>query len=149
MKKLLLSAIVVIASVMSTNAQSGKEKGEAYLAENAKKDGVKTTASGLQYKMMKEGTGKQPKATDTVKVHYRGTFLDGKEFDSSYSRNMPTEFPLNGVIPGWTEGVQLLKEGGKCTLYVPSKLAYGERGFPGAIPPNETLIFEIELIEVK
>jgi FKBP-type peptidyl-prolyl cis-trans isomerase len=130
-------------------AQSDKEKGEAFLKENATKEGVKTLPSGLQYKHEKEGTGKSPKATDTVKVHYRGTLIDGKEFDSSYKRNEPIEFPLNGVIKGWTEGVQLMKEGGKTMLYIPSHLAYGERGAPGAIPPNATLVFEIELLQVK
>jgi FKBP-type peptidyl-prolyl cis-trans isomerase FkpA len=97
-----------------------------------------------------EGTGKSPAATDLVKVHYRGTLLDGTEFDSSYKRNSPAEFPLNRVIPGWTEGVQLMKEGGKSIFYIPSNLAYGERGTPGGpIGPNQTLIFEIELLEVK
>jgi FKBP-type peptidyl-prolyl cis-trans isomerase len=149
MKNLLLSAIVVIATAMSTYAQAGKEKGEAFLAENAKKEGVKTTASGLQYKMVKEGTGKQPTAADTVKVHYRGTLIDGKEFDSSYARKQPIEFPLNGVIKGWTEGLQLMKEGGKCLLYIPSALAYGKRGAGDLIGPDETLVFEVELLEVK
>src|SRR5260221_5333406 len=131
-------------------AESAIEKGSKFLAENAKKEGVKTTASGLQYKILKEGTGKRPKATDTVKVHYRGTLLDGTEFDSSYKRGEPIEFPLNRVIPGWTEGVQLAKEGGKIQLFIPSKLAYGESGTPGGpIGPNEALIFEIELIQVK
>ena len=111
---------------------------------------MKTTASGLQYKVLKEGTGKTPKATDTVQVHYRGTLLDGKEFDSSIKRGEPATFPLNRVIKGWTEGVQLMKEGGKTLLYIPSKLAYGPRGTPGGpIGPNETLIFEIELLQVK
>ncbi|MEX1119715.1 MAG: FKBP-type peptidyl-prolyl cis-trans isomerase [Terrimicrobiaceae bacterium] len=99
--------------------------------------------------MITEGQGKSPKATDTVKVNYRGTLLDGTEFDSSYKRNEPIEFPLNRVIPGWTEGVQFLKEGGKIELYIPSKLAYGSRGAGGAIGPDETLIFGIELLEVK
>jgi FKBP-type peptidyl-prolyl cis-trans isomerase len=125
------------------------EAGKAFLAENSKKEGVKTTSSGLQYKMLKEGTGKAPKATDTVLVHYRGTLINGKEFDSSYKRNEPIEFPLDGVIKGWTEGVQLVKEGGKIQLFIPSELAYGSRGAPGAIGPNETLVFEIELLQVK
>ena len=134
----------------SLMAQSGLEQGQAYLAENAKKPGVKTTASGLQYTVLKEGTGKSPKATDTVLVHYRGTLLNGTEFDSSYKRNQPIEFPLNGVIPGWTEGVQLMKEGAKYQFVIPSNLAYGRRGTPGGpIGPDETLIFEVELLKVR
>jgi FKBP-type peptidyl-prolyl cis-trans isomerase len=135
---------------MTTMADSATEKGEKFLKENATKEGVKTTASGLQYKIVKEGTGKSPKSTDTVLVHYRGTLLDGTEFDSSYKRNEPISFPLNRVIPGWTEGLQLVKEGGKAILYIPSKLAYGESGTPGGpIGPNETLIFEVELLKVQ
>lgn len=130
-------------------AQTALEKGKAFLAENASKPGVQQTASGLQYKILKEGSGKSPKATDTVLVHYRGTLLDGTEFDSSYKRNQPISFPLNRVIPGWTEGLQLAKEGGKIELYIPSQLAYGSRGAGGAIGPDETLIFEVELLEVK
>lgn len=134
----------------TTMADSALEKGKQFLKDNANKDGVKTTASGLQYKIVKEGTGKSPKATDTVLVHYRGTLLDGSEFDSSYKRNQPISFPLNHVIAGWTEGLQLLKEGGKAILYIPSKLAYGESGTPGGpIGPNETLIFEVELLKVE
>jgi len=107
-----------------------------------------TTASGLVYESIKEGTGDSPKATDTVKVHYRGTFLDGKEFDSSYKRGEPTEFPLNGVIRCWTEGVQRMKPGGKAKLTCPASIAYGSRGAGGVIPPNATLNFEIELLSV-
>lgn len=107
------------------------------------------TASGLRYLMLTEGKGASPKATDEVTVHYRGTFLDGTEFDSSYSRNEPTSFPLNRVIPGWTEGLQLMKEGGKAVFYIPYQLAYGEQGMPGAIPPQSDLIFEVELIKVN
>ena len=143
-----LGAAITLAPV-TTMADPATEKGEKFLKENASKDGVKTTPSGLQYKIVKEGTGKSPKATDTVLVHYRGTLLDGTEFDSSYKRNAPISFPLNQVIPGWTEGLQLVKEGGKAILYIPSKLAYGERGAGGAIGPNETLIFEVELLKVN
>ena len=108
--------------------KANKEASEKFLANNAKEAGVKVTASGLQYKIIEEGTGKSPKATDTVKVHYKGTLVDGTTFDSSIERGQPIEFPLNGVIPGWTEGLQLLKEGGKAMLYIPSNLGYGERG---------------------
>jgi FKBP-type peptidyl-prolyl cis-trans isomerase FkpA len=108
-----------------------------------------TTKSGLVYQSLKEGSGASPAATDTVKVHYRGTFQDGREFDSSYKRGQPTEFPLNGVIPCWTEGVQLMKPGGKARLTCPPAIAYGERGAGGVIPPNSTLNFEIELVSVK
>jgi FKBP-type peptidyl-prolyl cis-trans isomerase len=130
-------------------AQSALEQGQAFMQENAKKDGVKSTPSGLQYKVITEGTGKSPKATDTVLVHYRGTLIDGTEFDSSYKHNEPIEFPLNGVIPGWTEGVQLMKEGSKYQFVIPSKLAYGQRGAPPVIPPDSTLIFEVELLKVR
>lgn len=125
------------------------EKGKNYLAENGKKSGVKTTDSGLQYEELKAGAGAMPTAQDTVKVHYRGTLIDGTEFDSSYSRNEPVSFPLNGVIPGWTEGLQLIKEGGKGRLVIPSDLAYGPGGMGNAIGPNETLIFEVELLEIN
>jgi FKBP-type peptidyl-prolyl cis-trans isomerase FkpA len=108
-----------------------------------------TTKSGLVYQSIKDGSGTSPAATDTVKVHYRGTFQDGKEFDSSYKRGEPTEFPLNRVIPCWTEGVQLMKPGGKARLTCPPAIAYGERGAGGVIPPNSTLNFEIELVSVK
>ncbi len=130
-------------------ADSAKEKGQAYLAENAKKEGVKTTPSGLQYKVVKEGTGKTPTTSSTVKVHYRGTLIDGKEFDSSYKRNEPIEFEVTGVIKGWTEGLQLMKEGAKYLFYIPSNLAYGSSGAGGVIGPDETLIFEVELLQVK
>ena len=111
--------------------------------------GPVTTASGLVYESLKDGTGDSPKATDTVKVHYKGTFPDGKEFDSSYKRGEPTEFPLNRVIPCWTEGVQRMKPGGKAKLTCPPSIAYGERGAGGVIPPNATLTFEIELVSVR
>ena len=148
--KISCAALVATFSVAPLMADPNLEKGEAFLKENAAKEGVKTTASGLQYKVLKEGTGKSPKATDTVEVHYKGTLLDGTEFDSSYKRSAPATFPLNRVIPGWTEGVQLMKEGAKYQFTIPSKLAYGESGTPGGpIPPNSTLIFEVELISVK
>ena len=124
--------------------------GEAYLAANAKKGGVKVTPSGLQYKVIKPGTGKvSPKATDTVKVHYHGTTIDGTVFDSSVERGEPVSFPLNGVIPGWTEGVQLMKEGDKFQFVIPSKLAYGEQGAGGKIGPNSTLVFDVELLSIE
>lgn len=130
-------------------AQKAESDSNSFLTENAKKAGVQTTASGLQYKIIKEGTGKQPTATSRVIVHYKGQLTDGKVFDSSYDRGEPVEFPLNQVIPGWTEGLQLLKEGGKATLYIPAKLGYGEQGVPGTIPPNSTLIFDVELLKVQ
>jgi FKBP-type peptidyl-prolyl cis-trans isomerase FkpA len=145
---LILTAVTIALAPMS-NADSALEKGQAFLKENARKEGVKTTSSGLQYKITKEGTGKNPKATDTVVVHYKGTTIDGKEFDSSFKRGEPATFPLNGVIKGWTEGLMYLSEGGKATLYIPSELAYGKRGAPGAIGPDETLIFDVELIKIK
>lgn len=132
-------------------AEAGKaarEAGEKFLAENAKKPGVKVTASGLQYEVLTEGTGKQPKATDTVRCHYEGTLIDGTIFDSSYKRNEPCDFGLNQVIKGWTEGVQLMSEGAKYRFYIPFNLAYGERGAGGSIPPYAALIFDVELITV-
>ena len=150
LSKMCCALAIATASVPTLMAETDLEKGEAFLKENAKKEGVKTTASGLQYKVIKEGEGKSPKATDTVKVNYEGKLIDGKIFDSSYKRGEPIEFPLNGVIPGWTEGVQLMKEGATYEFVIPSKLAYGERGAPGGtIPPNATLIFKVELIQVK
>ena len=147
MIRLLLTLTLLPLLAMTASAD---DKGQEFLKENAKKEGVKTLPDGLQYKVIKEGEGKSPKATDTVSVHYRGTLIDGTEFDSSYKRNEPTEFPVNRVIKGWTEALQLMKEGSKWTLYIPSNLAYGERGFPGSpIGPNATLIFEIELLKVK
>ena len=130
-------------------AQTPLEKGVAFLQENGRKEGVQTTPSGLQYTVLQPGAGRAPKATDTVLVHYRGTLLDGTEFDSSYGRNAPIEFPLNQVIAGWTEGVQLMQEGAKYRFFIPSQLAYGRRGAGGAIGPDETLIFEVELLKVR
>ncbi len=131
-------------------ATKNKEAGAKFLAENKSKPGVKTTASGLQYKVIKEGTGKIPKDTDTVSTNYRGTLINGTEFDSSYKRNEPTSFPVNRVIKGWTEALEMMKVGSKYQLFIPAELAYGERGAPaGGIGPNETLIFEIELLEIK
>lgn len=131
------------------NGRKAKEAGEKYLAENAKKDGVKVTASGLQYLVIKDGTGKQPKATDSVKCHYEGFLVDGTLFDSSLQRGEPATFPLGGVIAGWTEGLQLMKEGAKYRFFIPYNLGYGEAGAAGSIPPYSTLIFDVELIEVK
>lgn len=126
-----------------------KAAGEAFLAENGKKDGVVTLPSGLQYQVLKEGDGKKPSATDQVVCHYEGTLIDGTVFDSSYQRNQPATFGLNQVIPGWTEGVQLMQEGAKYRFFIPYKLAYGERGAGAQIPPFATLVFDVELIEVK
>lgn len=132
-------------------AEAGKaarQEGEKFLAENAKKPGIHVTSSGLQYEVLTEGTGKQPKATDTVRCHYEGTLLDGTVFDSSYRRDEPCDFGLNQVIRGWTEGVQLMKEGAKFRFFIPYNLAYGERGAGADIPPYAALIFVVELIKV-
>jgi FKBP-type peptidyl-prolyl cis-trans isomerase len=128
-------------------AEKNKKEGEAFLAENKKKEGVKTLPSGLQYKVIQEGTGKSPKETDTVVAHYRGTRIDGTEFDSSYQRDEPATFKLNNVIKGWTEALLMMKEGAKWQIFIPSNLAYGENG-SGPIEPNATLIFEAELINI-
>ena len=130
-------------------AAKNLEAGKKFLAENAKKDGVVTTESGLQYKVIKSGDGPSPKADDTVTTHYRGTLIDGREFDSSYSRGQPASFPVNGVIKGWTEALQLMKVGDKWQLYIPSELAYGSSQRSELIQPNSTLVFEIELLEIK
>jgi len=130
-------------------AEKNIAEGKAFLAENRKKDGVVTTDSGLQYIILEEGSGDSPKATDTVSVHYKGMLINGTEFDSSYSRNQPASFPVNGVIPGWTEALQLMKPGAKWKIFLPSDIAYGERGAGQQIGPNATLIFEVELLSVK
>lgn len=130
-------------------ATTAKDAGEKFLAENGKKDGVKTTASGLQYEVITEGKGERPTKDDKVTVHYKGTLLDGSEFDSSYSRNQPITFPLGNVIAGWTEGVQLMTPGSRYKFYIPSSLGYGERGAGAKIGPNETLVFEVELISFE
>lgn len=130
-------------------AKTNLDAGQAFLADNKKKSGVVTRPSGLQYKVLKDGKGKQPKASDTVEVHYRGTLLNGTEFDSSYQRNQTATFPVHGVIQGWQEVLPLMKEGAKWQVWIPANLAYAERGAGRAIGPNETLTFEIELIAVK
>ena len=132
-------------------AEAGKavrEEGERYLAENAQKEGVTVLPSGLQYVVLTEGTGAKPKATDRVKCHYEGRLTDGTVFDSSYRRGEPAVFPLNGVIAGWTEGVQLMGEGAKFRFFIPYHLAYGERGAGASIPPYAALVFDVELLEV-
>ena len=129
--------------------EKNKADGAKFLEENKKKPGIKTTASGLQYKAEKEGTGAQPKPTDMVTVNYRGTLIDGTEFDSSYKRGQPATFPVNGVIKGWTEALQLMKVGSKYQLWIPSNLAYGERSVSPELGPNATLIFEVELMDAK
>ena len=126
-----------------------RAEGEAFLKQNAGKQGITTTKSGLQYEVLSEGTGASPRATDTVRCHYEGRLVDGSVFDSSYRRGEPAEFPLNGVIAGWTEGLQLMKEGAKYRFYIPQELGYGARGAGSSIPPYAALIFDVELIKVK
>lgn len=133
----------------ATSPAENKVAGEAFLVENAKKANIVTTDSGLQYEVIEQGEGASPSASDNVTVHYKGTTIDGKVFDSSYDRGAPATFPLNRVIAGWTEGLQLMKEGAKYRFYIPSNLAYGERGAGGAIAPNSALIFDVELIKVQ
>ncbi len=136
-------------SDLQTKAEeTAKAAGKQFLEENKKNADVRETASGLQYVVEKEGEGASPAATDEVTVHYTGRLLDDTVFDSSVNRGEPATFPLNRVIPGWTEGVQLMKEGAKYTFFIPSDLAYGPQGIPGAIPPHSTLVFEVELIKV-
>jgi len=130
-------------------AEKNRETGRKFLEDNGNKKGVVTTKSGLQYLVLKEGDGPRPKAENTVKVHYKGTLIDGTEFDSSYKRNNPAVFPLSGVIRGWTEGLQLMKVGSKYRLFIPSNLAYGERGSGAVIPPGATLIFDVELLSIE
>ncbi len=151
MKRFLLAALACTAAFFTAapaQAQLGREKGEAFLAENGKKDGVKTLPSGLQYRVLKAGDGRQPTKADQVVVHYKGTLIDGREFDSSYKRGEPAKFGVTQVIKGWTEALQLMKEGSKWMLYIPWQLAYGDKGTGKFIGPNETLIFEVELIAV-
>lgn len=133
----------------TAKAKTAQEAGEKFLADNGKRDGVKTTASGLQYEVQEIGAGESPKASDKVTVHYTGTLINGEKFDSSRDRGQPVSFPLGNVIPGWTEGLQLMKPGAKYKLYIPAALGYGERGAGAKIGPNETLIFEVELISVE
>lgn len=136
------------AKELTATARKNLEAGEVFLAKNAKQSGILKTASGLQYQVLKQGTGKAPKATDSVKVNYEGRLLDGTVFDSSYKRGEPVTFPLNQVIKGWTEGVQLMKEGAKYRFFIPARLAYGEAGAPN-IAPNSVLIFDVDLLEVN
>ena len=133
---------------MAEKGKKAKAEGEKYLAENASKEGVVTLPSGLQYKVLKEGNGQKPKATDKVKCHYEGFLIDGTVFDSSVQRGEPAVFPLNQVIAGWTEGLQLMQEGAKYRFFIPYQLGYGERGAGASIPPFATLVFDVELIEV-
>ena len=130
-------------------ATNNLAKGEVFLKENAKKEGVVTLPSGLQYKILKEGKGPKPAATNMVTTHYVGTLIDGTEFDSSIKRGQPATFPVTGVIPGWTEALQLMKVGSKWQLFIPAKLGYGENGAGDKVGPNSTLIFEVELLDIK
>lgn len=129
-------------------AAENKAAGDAFLAENRGKSGVQVTESGLQYQVVRQGSGTRPTANSTVRVNYEGRLLDGTVFDSSYERGEPAQFPLRNVIPGWTEGLQLMQPGGEYTFWIPAELAYGERPNPGPIPPNATLVFKVELLEV-
>jgi len=138
----------IIEQQTAQRAGKAAQEGEAFLADNTKKEGVVTLPSGLQYKVLKKGTGPSPKETDTVRTHYHGTFINGIVFDSSVERGEPAEFPVNRVIPGWTEALQLMRVGDKWQLFIPSKLAYGKRGSPGGIAPDTMLIFEVELLEI-
>jgi FKBP-type peptidyl-prolyl cis-trans isomerase FklB len=150
---LLLFAGLLLAGLVYVLLQNRKEDpmqaGKQFLEENAKKPGIQTTPSGLQYEVLREGTGPKPAANSTVEVHYEGRLINGKVFDSSYERKETISFPLNRVIPGWTEGLQLMPTGAKYRLYIPSELGYGARGAGGDIPPHATLIFDVELISIR
>ncbi len=138
-----------LAQMKSSTENPNLSAGEKFLMENQKAEGVTTTSSGLQYKVLTEGHGEKPKKNDMVTVHYAGKLINGKEFDSSYKRNEPATFPVSGVIPGWTEALQLMKVGSTWELFIPAKLAYGEHGAPPVIGPNEVLIFKVELLGIK
>jgi FKBP-type peptidyl-prolyl cis-trans isomerase FklB len=144
-----MAAMQGSSKTMQAAAAKNKKEGAAFLAKNKLDKGVKVLPDGLQYKIIKAGTGKKPTATDTVECNYRGTFIDGKEFDSSYKRGQPTSFPVGGVIKGWTEALKLMPVGSKWKLFVPGDLAYGPNGMPPAIGPNCTLVFEIELLSIS
>jgi FKBP-type peptidyl-prolyl cis-trans isomerase len=144
-RQLLAASVVMLLTTVPVLAETGAD----FLAENAKKPGIIVTDSGLQYEVIQSGEGLSPSRTDRVTVHYRGTLVDGREFDSSYKRGKPATFPLNQVITGWTEGLQLMKEGDKWRLFIPSNLGYGSRGAGGLIGPNETLVFEVELLKIQ
>jgi FKBP-type peptidyl-prolyl cis-trans isomerase len=144
-RQLLAASVVMLLTTVPVLAETGAD----FLAQNAKKQGITVTDSGLQYEVIQSGEGLSPSRTDRVTVHYRGTLVDGREFDSSYKRGKPATFPLNRVITGWTEGLQLMKEGDKWRLFIPSNLGYGSRGAGDLIGPNETLIFEVELLKIQ
>jgi len=137
-----------IRAALTERAEFNRQEGVAFLAENGRQPGVYTTSSGLQYRIIVEGTGRQPEISDSVRVHYTGFLIDGTIFDSSYQYGEPAEFPLRGVIPGWSEGLQLMREGGKSLLFIPSRLAYGSQGAGNVIPPNSVIVFEVELLAV-
>jgi len=145
--KILIAALAAVLLTMGGKAYANPQLD--YLKANAQKEGVQSTNTGLQYKVVRPGTGKSPSATDQVEVHYKGTLIDGTQFDSSYDRGQPAQFPLNRVIPGWTEGLQLMKEGAKYEFVIPSNLGYGTMGSGSTIPPGATLIFEVELLKVQ
>ncbi len=148
MQKVLQDVQKQLLEKRQAEAKTNMEDGQKFLEENKSKEGVQVTESGLQYIVEKEGEGSSPSDDDTVEVHYRGTLINGEEFDSSYERNQTAKFPVRGVIPGWTEGLKMMKKGAKYKFFIPADLAYGERGRPG-IPPNSTLIFDVELIDIE